>query len=240
MAVLFVSDLHLDASRPAATNAFRLFLNKEACQVDALYILGDLFEYWISDDDQNPHYREIIDALAALTTAGTKCYIMHGNRDFMLGRRFTQESGTTLLHDPTLIYAGGQSVLISHGDMLCTDDLGYQRFRRVVRSVWFQRIYTALPFFFKRRLAIKARSKSGASMGDKQPEILDVNQQAVADIMKLYKVDTLLHGHTHRPAIHQFETDGKTMTRIVLGDWYESGSVLRWDQAGPQLSTLNF
>jgi UDP-2,3-diacylglucosamine hydrolase len=240
MAVLFVSDLHLDASRPAATQAFYQFLNREARQVDALYILGDLFEYWISDGDPNPHYCKIIGALAALTSAGVKCYIMHGNRDFMLGRRFTQESGTTLLHDPTLIYAGGQSVLISHGDMLCTDDLGYQRFRRVVRSAWFQRLYTALPFFFKRRLAIKARTRSGDSMDDKPPEILDVNQQAVADILKLYKVDILLHGHTHRPAIHHFKIDGRKMIRIVLGDWYESGSVLRWDQAGPQLSTLNF
>jgi UDP-2,3-diacylglucosamine hydrolase len=240
MVVLFISDLHLDASRPAATKTFRQFLHQEASQVDALYILGDLFEYWISDEDQNPHYREVIDALAELTTAGVKCYIMHGNRDFMLGRRFAQESGTTLLYDPTLIYAGGKSILISHGDMLCTDDHSYQRFRRIVRSAWFQRIYTALPFFLKRRLAIKARSKSGDSMDDKPPEILDVNQDAVADILKLHKVDTLLHGHTHRPYIHQFEIDGKIMMRIVLGDWYESGSVLRWDQAGPQLSTLDF
>ena len=129
MEVLFVSDLHLDASRPAATEAFLRFLNADARQADSLYILGDLFEYWISDEDQNPHYQTIIKALAETAASGVRCYIMHGNRDFMLGKRFERESGTTLIHDPTLIYAGEKSILLSHGDTLCTDDTSYQRFR---------------------------------------------------------------------------------------------------------------
>jgi len=238
--VLFVSDLHLDASRPAATEAFLRFLRQDAQKVDTLYILGDLFEYWISDEDQNPHHRAIVAALAELTASGVKCCIMHGNRDFMLGKRFEQESGTTLIHDPTLIYASGKSVLLSHGDTLCTDDIGYQRYRNIVRKPWLQAIYNALPFVLKRFLAAKIRGKSMIELHEKPPEIMDVNQQAVIDTLNKHEVDTLLHGHTHRPGVHQFEFDGRQMTRIVLGDWYEFGSVLRWDAAGPQLSTLDF
>jgi UDP-2,3-diacylglucosamine hydrolase len=238
--VLFVSDLHLDASRPAATDTFCRFLKKEAAQADALYILGDLFEYWIGDEDQNPHYRSIVTALTQLTVSGVPCYIMHGNRDFMLGKQFERESGATLIHDPTLIYAGGKSILLSHGDSLCTDDYAYQRFRRIVRSKLFQRIYKSLPFSLKSLLAKKARNKSTSSMDNKPPEILDVNQQAVNNTMQLYDVDTLLHGHTHRAAVHDFEFNGVKKTRIVLGDWYETGSVVRWDTTGPHLTTLNF
>ena len=240
MIVLFVSDLHLDASRPAATEAFLRFLRQDAQKVDVLYILGDLFEYWISDEDPNPHYREVVAALATLTASGVRCFIMHGNRDFMLGDQFIRETGTTLIHDPTLIYAGGRSVLLSHGDMLCTDDLSYQRFRKIVRSNWFQNIYKWLPFAFKSRLAAKARRRSVQLLGNKPPEILDVNQDAVVSILQQYDVDTLLHGHTHRPAIHEFEANKRQLSRIVLGDWYESGSVLRWDEAGPQLTSLKF
>jgi len=238
--VLFVSDLHLDASRPAATEAFLRFLNVDARQADSLYILGDLFEYWISDEDQNPHYQTIIKALAETAASGVRCYIMHGNRDFMLGKRFERESGTTLIHDPTLIYAGEKSILLSHGDTLCTDDTSYQRFRKIVRSKWFQGAYNLLPFALKRTLAARARSRSMSILGNKPPEILDVNQAAVEAILQQYDVDTLLHGHTHRPAIHQFEVDGRMMTRIVLGDWYEAGSVLRWGATGPTMTALSF
>jgi len=238
--VLFISDLHLDASRPSATDAFHRFLRQDARKADRLYILGDLFEYWVSDGDQNPHHRGVIAALAELTASGVSCYIMHGNRDFMLGKQFEQDTGATLLYDPTLIYAGGKSVLISHGDALCTDDIAYQRFRKIVRIHWLQQIYHSLPFALQSRIFAKTRRASMNKLSDKPPEILDVNPQAVIDSLKRYEVDTLLHGHTHRPAIHHFEIDGRAMTRIVLGDWYESGSVLSWDDAGPRLSSLDF
>ncbi len=133
MATLFVSDLHLDGSRPAATDAFLNFLDHEAAAADALYILGDLFEFWIGDDDPDAEYQRVIAAIAKLTATGVRCHIMHGNRDFMLGRKFFKASGTIFLHDPTLIYVGDKSVLLSHGDVLCTDDVGYQRFRKIVR-----------------------------------------------------------------------------------------------------------
>jgi UDP-2,3-diacylglucosamine hydrolase len=237
---LFISDLHLDQSRPAATQAFLNFLATEAAAADALYILGDLFEYWIGDDDPDTHNRTIADALATLTSSGVRCYIMHGNRDFMLGGDFIRNSGTVLLHDPTLIYVGNESVLLSHGDVLCTDDLGYQRYRRIVHNPIAQRIYNSVPFSWRKRLVLKIRGASMAKYGMKAPQILDVNQRAVADFMRSYDVLTLLHGHTHRPSIHQFDLDGQIARRIVLGDWYNGSSILRWDTKGPQLQQAAF
>ena len=240
MSKLFISDLHLDASRPDATATFIRFLQQDASGSDALYILGDLFEFWIDDSDPNPHHRTIIESLAELTSGGTPCYIMHGNRDFMLGPQFARETGTTLLFDPTLIYVGGQSVLLSHGDHLCTDDEGYQRYRRIVRNPTVQRAYNKLPWALKLWIARKIRGSSSSNYGRKRPEILDVNPQAVRSELRRYQVSTLLHGHTHRPAIHEIDLDGKPATRIVLGDWYDQGSVLRWDNAGPRLTALDF
>ena len=147
MTTLFVSDLHLDASRPAATAAFLRFLRGEAAGCTSLYILGDLFEYWIGDTEINQHDREVIAALSHFTKSGSRCFVMHGNRDFLLGERFCRESNTVLLPDPTLIYVGGESVLVSHGDYLCTDDVGYQRFRTIVRSRRFTHFYSRLPMF---------------------------------------------------------------------------------------------
>jgi UDP-2,3-diacylglucosamine hydrolase len=240
VATLFVSDLHLDASRPAATQAFLEFLQTDGRKAARLYILGDLFEYWVADEDPNPHHRKVKEALAELTATGTRCYIMHGNRDFLLGTAFTRETGTKLLYDPTLIYVGNESVLISHGDFLCTDDISYQRFRKVVRSQSFAKLYGVLPLSMKMKLAETARNRSRASHAQKPPEIMDVNQAAVIKTMTNYSVATLLHGHTHRPGIHQFEIAGHQATRIVLGDWYEQGNVLTWDQHGPRLQTMNF
>jgi len=240
VATLFVSDLHLDGSRPAATDAFLNFLNREAAAADALYILGDLFEFWIGDDDPDPEYRKVTAALAKLTATGVRCHIMHGNRDFMLGGDFFQASGTIFLHDPTLIYVGGQSVLLSHGDMLCTDDIGYQRFRRIVRNPTVQKAYKSMPFSWRQRIALKIRGTSKAHYGSKPPDILDVNQAAVEHLLRQYGVKTLLHGHTHRPAIHTFTMDGQEATRIVLGDWYGRSSILKWDTDGPQLEHAAF
>jgi len=235
VATLFVSDLHLDGSRPAATDAFLNFLNNEAVSADAVYILGDLFEFWIGDDDPDSEYGRVTAALAKLTATGVRCHIMHGNRDFMLGRAFFKASGTIFLHDPTLIYVGGQSVLLSHGDVLCTDDIGYQRFRRIVRNPVVQKIYNSMPFSWRQRITLKIRGSSKANYGSKPPEILDVNQQAVEHFLREYGVRTLLHGHTHRPAIHRFSMDDQETTRIVLGDWYGRSSVLKWDSNGPEL-----
>ncbi len=237
---LFISDLHLDASRPAATDAFLRFLNDEAARSNALYILGDLFEYWIGDDAYSAHDRSVIEALARLTNSGVRCFIMHGNRDFLLGDKFCRDSGAILIADPTLIYVGGESVLLSHGDFLCTDDVGYQRFRKIVRSTVFRSIYPRLPMSLKQWLAQTARKKSVNSHGFKPPEILDVNQAAVEKTLTEFEVRTILHGHTHRPGIHEFSLNDGTVRRIVLGDWYTQGSVLRWSDAGPELAALPF
>jgi len=240
MTTLFISDLHLDASRPRATQAFLKFLEDDAPSAQALYVLGDLFEVWVGDDDPDPHHREIAAALASLSSKGTRCYFIHGNRDFLIGQRFLAASKLRLLNDPTLIYVGGESVLISHGDILCTDDLSYQRYRRIVRSPLMLTLVNSLPLWARRRLASKARQKSTASYAFKRPEILDVNQAAVVTALAEYNVSTLLHGHTHRPAIHEMTLDGLPARRIALGDWYEAGSVLSWDVNGPQLNTLSF
>jgi UDP-2,3-diacylglucosamine hydrolase len=236
----FVSDLHLDSSRPDATNAFLAFLAADSIAGQTLYILGDLFEYWVDDSDNNPEYRRVTEAIRRFTSASGRCFIMHGNRDFMLGGRFMAESGAVLLPDPTLISVGGQSVLVSHGDIYCTDDAGYQRYRRIVRHPQAQRIYNALPMALKQKVAARIRGTSKANYGAKRPDILDVNQDAVEAALREHRVETMVHGHTHRPAIHKFELDGREATRIVLGDWYDQGSILVWDAGGPRLSTLAF
>ena len=240
MTTLFISDLHLHPERPAADAAFIRFLETEARDAAALYILGDLFEVWIGDDDIDDHARKIIAALRNLSDNGTPCYFMAGNRDFMIGEAFAEQAGIELLYDPTLIYVAGESVLISHGDFLCTDDASYQRYRRFVRNPRNQRIAMAFPAFCRAWLGRRIRSKSIANAERKQPEIQDVNAQAVLSALRSYGVVTLLHGHTHRPAIHDFDLDGRAAQRIVLGDWYEQGSVLRWDASGPSLATLAF
>ena len=240
METLFVSDLHLDSSRPEATAAFLRFLASAAHDADTLYILGDLFEYWVGDDDPNPHHRKIIAALAELTSSGTRCFAMHGNRDFMLGERFATETGVVLLHDPTLIYVEGCTVLISHGDLLCTDDVSYQRFRKIARSPWLQRVINALPLGIRHRLAATTRQRSAVAYEHKAEAILDVNQLAVEKWLQEYQTHIILHGHTHRPAVHEFEVAQHAYKRIVLGDWYTQGSVLRWDNDGPELAVVNF
>jgi UDP-2,3-diacylglucosamine hydrolase len=236
---LFISDLHLDTSRPAATSAFLNFLEKDAPSAAALYILGDLFEVWIGDDDPDPHHRKVAEGLARLSETGTRCFFIPGNRDFLIGHKFLTASRLTLLNDPTLIYSGDESVLISHGDILCTDDISYQRFRKITRTPFVIKLFRALPFRARAWLAARARQKSIASYGSKTPEILDVNQNAVTKLMQEYNITTLLHGHTHRQAVHEFDLHGCPAKRIVLGDWYETGSILRWDSEGPRLTSLD-
>jgi UDP-2,3-diacylglucosamine hydrolase len=238
MTVLFISDLHLDGSRPDITQQFLDFLSFEARSAKALYILGDLFELWIGDDDTDREKRRIIAALKALTSAGVPCSVMRGNRDFLLGKRFGRETGCKLIEDGTIIDLYGKPVLLMHGDTLCTDDHAYQRLRRIVHNPIVQWVMLHLSLKQRNALAAKVREGSKAHIDRAAPMIMDVNQGAVTAALAQYRVDTMIHGHTHRPAVHQIEVAGKPVTRIVLGDWYTQGSVLRWEQNGYELSAI--
>ena len=229
---LFVSDLHLDASSPRAIAQFRHFLQTRARDAEALYILGDLFETWIGDDDDEPARSEVCDALRALTGAGTTCHVMHGNRDFLLGSGFEQRTGCRMLPDPVLLETGGLRIVLSHGDLLCTGDAAYQQFRALVRSRNFQAGYLALPLATRRAAARAARSGSRQHIRQMREEIMDVEPEAVASLLRISGASLLIHGHTHRPGVHRLSVDDQPCTRIVLGDWYESGSYLGVNEAG--------
>lgn len=238
MTTLFISDLHLEAARPEIGEQFLAFLESEGVRADALYILGDLFEYWIGDDDPDPYYASMKEALSDLTGRGVPVYFMHGNRDFMIGESFAADTGVRLLADPTTVNLYGRPVLLSHGDSLCTDDVKYQEVRRMTRNPSWQGAMLNKSVEERRAFAKQARTDSMAHGASVEPAIADVNQAAVEALLRRHDVLTLLHGHTHRPAIHEFPLDGRPATRIVLGDWYEQGSVVRWDEDGPELSVL--
>ena len=238
MAALFISDLHIDASRPAITEQFLSFLAAEATHAEALYILGDLFESWIGDDAADTAQSAAIQGLKSLTAHGVPCYVMHGNRDFLLSTQFCQMSGALLLPDPLIVTLYGEPVLVMHGDALCTDDRAYQRLRATVREADWQRQFLALPIASRRALAGAARVGSQAHTAAMEYAITDVNADSVAIALRTAGLATLLHGHTHRPAIHALHVDGRPCTRIVLGDWYDQGSLLRWDHNGPELMSL--
>jgi len=236
---LFISDLHLDASRPDITDQFLHFLRTDAGNARALYILGDLFEAWIGDDDPDTDKRRIQSALRELTDAGVPCFIMHGNRDFLIGQRFCAATGCKLLDDAgTLVTIDGRTVLLMHGDVLCIDDAAYQRLRRRVRKPWVKWLLRHLPLGIRTWLATKMRAGSKAHIESSMAQIMDVNANEVARAMAERNVDLLIHGHTHRPAIHELSVNGMPATRIVLGDWYTQGSVLKWDEHGYQLLNL--
>jgi UDP-2,3-diacylglucosamine hydrolase len=232
MPTLFISDLHLDETRPQIVELFTLFLARDARGADALYILGDLFESWIGDDDDAPLAARVADGLRALRDSGTPVYFMHGNRDFLLGERYAEHAEMTLLADPTVIDLAGERTLLMHGDTLCTDDIEYQKFRTLVRNPQWQRQFLAKPLAERRAFAAQARGESRKQTALKAAEIMDVNQAAVESAMRAHDVRRLIHGHTHRPATHRFDLGGPAAERIVLGDWYEQSSVLTW----PRLS----
>jgi len=238
VATLFISDLHIDAGRPQILDQFLRFLQGEARDAEALYILGDLFESWIGDDAPDAAQSAAIAGLRTLTLSGVPCFVMHGNRDFLLSSRFCDMSGAEILPDPLIVTLYGEAVLVMHGDALCTDDRAYQRLRATVRDAAWQQQFLALSVQARRALAGAARAGSQAHTAAMEYAITDVNAESVAMALRAAATSTLLHGHTHRPAIHALQVDGRPRTRIVLGDWYDQGSVLRWDQAGPELKSL--
>ena len=238
MSTLFVSDLHLDASYPAAIVQFEQLLRGTARGAEALYILGDLFEDWVGDDDDDPARQRVCQALRDFTDGGTPCFLMHGNRDFLLGAGFTARTHCQLLGDAIELDLYGERVLLTHGDALCTADLSYQRLRSVVRTPHWQQRFLRLPLATRRALAAAARAGSRAHTGNAAAYIMDADAAAVQAAMQACRVQTLVHGHTHRPAIHEFLLAGQPARRIVLGAWYEQGSVLRWDASGYELQVL--
>lgn len=230
---LFISDLHLCASRPAITQAFLNFLKTDAKQAEKLFILGDLFEYWAGDDDlDHPDHQNIIQALKTLSQH-TAIYFIHGNRDFLIGETFSEATGATILSDPSELNLYGHRVLLSHGDALCTDDVEYQAFKKLVRNQDWQTKFLGLPLSQRKAQIEELRKKSEQEKSHKSSIIMDINAQALATLLETFNYPMLfIHGHTHRPAVHQLNLANHHCTRIVLGDWYEQGSCLRLDETG--------
>ncbi len=238
MARLFVSDLHLDAASPQAIEQFLGFLAGHAARAEALYILGDLFEAWIGDDDPEPVRARVCDALGALTRGGVPCFVLHGNRDFLLGEGFSRRTGCVLLPDPVVAEIDGERVLLTHGDALCTGDPSYQELRSTVRDVRWQQRFLSLPLTVRQRLAERARAGSRAHTARVVPHIMDVDSGAVAAAYRATGARRIIHGHTHRPGIHETTLDGAPAYRIVLGAWYEQGSFLAAESGRYELREL--
>ena len=238
MTTLFISDLHLDADRPEIAAQFTHFLRTEIADVDALFILGDLFESWVGDDDPNVHYAAIKSELQEVVKAGVPVFFMHGNRDFMIGDRFSMETGVQLLPDPIVVGLYGDDVLLSHGDAYCTDDVKYQSIRTMTRDPDWQSMMLRKPLAERQAFAAQAREDSKAHGESLQEEISDVNDAAIEGAFRSHNVRLMLHGHTHRPAVHEHSIDGESVKRIVLGDWFEQASFVRWDDNGPELCSI--
>lgn len=239
---LFISDLHLDEHHPAATQIFLSLLTScDAASVDAIYILGDLFEAWIGDDDDTAFHRTIIQALHTLTSRGIPVYFLPGNRDFLIGKKFLKATGCKKLPDEARIMLYGKPVLLMHGDTLCTQDLAYLAWRKKSRNpILYTLLFLILPLSLRRQFANKMRKKSAHYTQSVRKEIMDVTQNEVERVMKKHDTHFLIHGHTHRPDIHHFSTDGMNYTRIVLGAWHSEGSVLVWQESGEyELASLS-
>jgi UDP-2,3-diacylglucosamine hydrolase len=223
----FIADLHLSESRPDISACFLRFLANDAIEAEKLYILGDLFEAWVGDDDDSPFLKTIADALTKLGQSGTKIYYIHGNRDFLIGKRYAKQASMQLLPEVDTIDLYGQYVVIMHGDTLCTRDVDYQVFRKKSRSWWWQATIKSLPLFVRKKIAANYRKKSASATSVKSQEIMDVTDSEVIECLQKYQSQLLIHGHTHRPAIHELSANGEPAKRIVLGDWYEQGAWLK-------------
>lgn len=242
MKTLLISDLHLSPEHPAVTAAFRRFLKDRARGCEALYILGDLFEAWIGDDDPAELSQTIIAELKTLSNTGVSIYFLHGNRDFAIGRRFAEETGCHLLEELHLVDLYGETVLLLHGDTLCTEDIEYQRARRLIRNPLLLMLAKHLPLKIRRKIALKGREKSRASTSNKNDYIMDVSHTEVLKTLLKQGVNTMIHGHTHRPDDHHFTLETVDGThqgrRIVLGDWGDKGWVIEASSEGLQLESF--
>ena len=223
----FIADLHLSEDRPDISACFLQFLKNDAIEAEKLYILGDFFEAWVGDDDDSPFIKKIAHALTTLHQSGTKIYYIHGNRDFLLGKRFAKKSSMILLPEIDTIDLYGKNVVIMHGDTLCTRDVDYQAFRTKSRSWWWQTMVKSLPLFLRKKMAADYRKRSIAATALKAQTIMDVTPEEVIACLEQYQSQLLIHGHTHRPAIHNLIANNKKAQRIVLGDWYEQGAWLK-------------
>lgn len=219
MTIRFISDLHLEESRPDITDAFLAFLKDKAMSIEALYILGDFFEAWIGDDEQTPLQNRVADALREVSDSGTALYLMHGNRDFLIGEDFCNRCGAELLPDPTVVDLHGTPTLLMHGDSLCTADVEYQKFRANMRNEQWQQMFLQRPLADRQMVARQLREISMAKNQGKAETIMDVTPEEVVREMEHHRVQRLIHGHTHRPAIHPLTASGQPAWRIVLGDW---------------------
>ncbi|MBU2895433.1 UDP-2,3-diacylglucosamine diphosphatase [Vibrio hepatarius] len=226
MTTLFISDLHLSPALPEITDCFVRFMREEAIHADALYVLGDLFDFWIGDDDRSDFATQIRSEFKLLTSHGVSCYFTQGNRDFLVGKRFAKETGVTLLGDETVIDLYDKKALVLHGDTLCTDDLEYLKFRQTVHQPWLQKLFNRIPLFIKKKIINKVQTDIRSDKQHKPLDIMDVNQLEVERVMEKHQIDLMIHGHTHRPNIHRFQPSERPKMRIVLGDWYTQGSVL--------------
>ncbi len=227
MTTLFISDLHLDDRRPETTALLLRFLQEEAVTADALYILGDLFEFWLGDDVPSRCSSEVAAALSSLKNKGVPCYFMHGNRDFLVREDYAQMTGMKLLPEEYVADLYGERVLLMHGDSLCTDDIPYQQFRTLVRNPIWQHEFLSKTPQERLQAAMEARDASAEHKDNLDMNIMDVNQGEVIARFERHGIHRMIHGHTHRPASHELDINGEAAQRIVLGDWYSQGSVLR-------------
>ncbi len=229
MSTYFISDLHLSTERPGTIEVFKSFLRGPARRAEALYILGDLFEAWVGDDDDSPLSRQVVAELAEYTQAGNRAFFTHGNRDFLIGSVFAQQTGCTLLPEHQVIDLYGCRTLVMHGDLLCTDDVAYLAMRKQLHDKLWQSAFLAKSLPERWALAQQLRAQSRSAMATKAEYIMDANTGAIANTIASFGVRELIHGHTHRPGTHSLEVEGQSVRRIVLGDWYEQDSVLVCD-----------
>lgn len=232
MTTLFIADLHLSQEAPAITAGFIAFLQREAIHADALYILGDLFEVWVGDDEPSSLHDRVADALAELKQHNVPCYFIHGNRDFMLGKRFANRSGMVILPEEQVITPYGQPLLILHGDTLCTDDVEYLKFRGYMYNPLLRWLFRRMPLSIRQKIGQKIRGQSQNANQVKPKMVMDVNPDTVQETLRRHHCTLMIHGHTHRPAIHPLILDGQPATRIVLGAWHDNGSVVRLHRDG--------